>query len=139
VLGRSSEHADLGAAERTRDDSTPDARETASGRRGEDTQTSSEGRIPYLEATDPSFAEQAARSFSVEEVVPGVLRLIGPCPRCSDRIEVPVVARVYRGAKNLPTTVPVQCTCDVDAHPGRPEGRVGCGAYWNLTVSGDAR
>jgi hypothetical protein len=106
----------------------------------------SDAPLPYREVTDPSYGELTARSFSVEEVAPGVLNLFGPCPRCGDQIEVPVVDRVYRsGTRHGPVAgtsastdgyVPVNCTCEDTPHPGRPEGRVGCGAYWTLTVRG---
>jgi len=98
--------------------------------------------LPYLETTDPAYGEQAASSFAVEEVTPGALRVCGPCPRCGDPIEVPVVTRVYRGRRRAAgetMSVPIDCTCEGHDHPGRPDGRAGCGAYWNLTLRGEPR
>lgn len=96
---------------------------------------------PYLETTDPGYAEAAAAAFEIQELGNGSLTLRGPCPRCHAEIEIPVVDRVVRGipwgpvapAVQQPDVEPVICTC-AEPHGGRPEGRVGCGAYWNFTL-----
>lgn len=96
---------------------------------------------PYQETTDPRYAAAAAAVFEIREQVTGGLTLRGPCPRCHTEIEIPVVARVVRGlawgpgtpAEDEPDVEPVICTC-AEPHGGRPEGRVGCGAYWNFTL-----
>jgi hypothetical protein len=94
---------------------------------------------PYQEITEDSFAADAAATFSVTVVTPGTAELAGPCPRCGTSIKVPVVDGIYkafhlwRRPDDQPAPdsrlEPVICTCD-DDHPGRPEGKVGCGAYW---------
>ncbi|MFC4049871.1 hypothetical protein ACFOY4_09275 [Actinomadura syzygii] len=100
--------------------------------------------IPYEETTDPEFAGAAARTFAVETYPDGLL-LRGPCPRCASVIEVALVDEVFsrgllgwrRGSPAPPPAPepvePVICTC-TEAHPGRPDGRVGCGAYWLFAV-----
>ena len=96
---------------------------------------------PYQETTDPGYAAAAAAVFEIQEQGNGSLTLRGPCPRCHAEIEIPVVTRVVRGLSwglntpvaQQPDVEPVICTC-AEAHGGRPEGRVGCGAYWNFTL-----
>ena len=97
--------------------------------------------LPYLEVTDPGYAATAASAFEVQEGKLGDLSLRGPCPRCGTVIEIPVFDYVVRRA-GRPTSAaeppdagiePVICTCD-EPHEGRPEGQVGCGAYWNFTL-----
>jgi hypothetical protein len=96
---------------------------------------------PYQETTDPEYATTAAAVFEIQEEGNDGLTLRGPCPRCHAEIEIPVVSRVVRGlswgtrapAAQVPDVEPVICTC-AEPHGGRPEGRVGCGAYWNFTL-----
>jgi hypothetical protein len=96
--------------------------------------------LAYQEITDPSYASVAS-AFEIEEHQLGTLSLRGPCPRCGTVIEIPVVSQVVRRIRRPtrePAVVvadvePVICTCD-EPHEGRPEGRVGCGAYWNFTL-----
>lgn len=101
------------------------------------------GTVPeplrYQEITEANYAEHAARSFSVEHVRPQVTLLHGTCPRCEAKITTPLVPLVFRDddPADDPADEPadegefhvVFCTCD-HPHPDRPEGRVGCGAYW---------
>jgi hypothetical protein len=107
--------------------------------------------LPYEEITNETFATLAAANFSVEELVPGTLVLRGPCPRCSTLIDIPVVSSVFRAARvagELPRqrisatsddhVEPMICTCE-EAHPHRPDDRVGCGAYWNLIIRAEAK
>jgi hypothetical protein len=95
---------------------------------------------PYLEVTRPEYATIAAAAFEIEEYKSGSVALRGPCPRCKAVIEIPVVSQVVRGLSRwtqAPAVAadiePVICTC-AEPHEGRPEGRVGCGAYWNFTL-----
>lgn len=94
------------------------------------------GPVPYREVSEPGYAEQAAATFVIETFDVGMSLLGGVCPRCQAAIEVPLVDGVFR--RTLSTNeraegdhqpVPIICTCS-EAHPGRPDGRVGCGAYW---------
>lgn len=97
--------------------------------------------LPYQEMTGPQYSSAAASAFEVQEQQMGVLSLRGPCPRCGSVIEILVVDHIVRrmgrpadepdaAAANVE---PVICTCD-EPHEGRPEGRVGCGAYWNFSL-----
>ncbi|MFI2644448.1 hypothetical protein [Streptomyces sp. NPDC018610] len=95
--------------------------------------------LDYLPVTDDSFATTAAGTFTAKVVSPGTTELTGPCPRCGAIIRIPVVSGVYKSfrlprRRHAPPASqallePVICTCD-DDHPGRPEGDVGCGAFW---------
>lgn len=108
--------------------------------------------LPFRETKDPAFGERAAESFTVSLVANGTLALVGCCPRCHGSMELVTVddvylahrlnifRRIFRGDRSgsLPTVestreVPMICLC-TSAHPGRPEGRKGCGAYWVLTL-----
>jgi hypothetical protein len=101
------------------------------------------GPLPYLEITQDGYAEQAARTFSIEEAEPGDYVLRGPCPRCGAVVDIPVVAGIFDGSRSLAHrpqpgdggkfTEPVICTCE-DDHPNRPPERFGCGAYWNFVI-----
>jgi hypothetical protein len=95
---------------------------------------------PYKEMTDPGYATTAAAAFEIDEYEAGALTLRGPCPRCRAEIEIPVVSSIVRGLTQwagMPQSAariePVVCTCE-EPHGGRPEGRVGCGAYWNFIL-----
>ena len=94
--------------------------------------------LPYLEVTDVSYAEKAAATFSVVEVGSGTVMLHGPCPRCQTIIDIPHVDTIFRsplpGGSSDKHGEPMMCTCE-DPHPNRPDGRYGCGAYWNLILS----
>lgn len=96
--------------------------------------------LPYREITDQQYAITAAGEFEIEEYRPGILTLRGPCPRCGAIIEIPVVGQVVKGVTPEALSFgeasewePVICTCE-EPHEGRPEGRVGCGAYWNFIL-----
>lgn len=104
--------------------------------------------LPYREVTDDAYATAAARDFTITELTPGTLVLRGPCPRCRSVIDIPLVHQVVRssrfGVNPNPSTQragaqseyvePMMCTCE-DAHPDRPDGLYGCGAYWTLTIA----
>jgi hypothetical protein len=107
------------------------------------------GCVPYLEITDDSYAQKAAPTFRIEETRPGARVLRGQCPRCDAIIDIPVMPTVFGGSRWSITGLfhpadrkaadadyvePVLCTCDAHSHAGRPEGRKGCGAYWNLLI-----
>jgi hypothetical protein len=97
--------------------------------------------LPYQEITGAQYATTAAGNFEIEEYKIGILTLRGPCPRCGAMIEIPVVDRVVRGVSQVAAASPseasdgepVICTCE-EPHDGRPEGQVGCGAYWNFIL-----
>ena len=104
--------------------------------------------LPYDEITKETYAQDAAENFTVTEIARGTLVLRGPCPRCKAFIDIPVVANIFRSSRAIggwlrgaaPKTAeasheePMMCTCE-NEHPGRPEGGVGCGAYWILKIS----
>lgn len=111
-----------------------------------------EPELEYRETTRPEYAEWVAEQFTIEEPEPGTQIVRGPCPRCRTVIDIPVVSAVFRlvvddalgatravwGRKRAsapnPQVEPMMCTCE-DPHLGRPQDYVGCGAYWNLTIS----
>lgn len=108
--------------------------------------------LPYIEITDDSYADLAAKEFTAKQPAPGIILVCGPCPRCRATVEIPVVDALYRSARSIRfwrrsagasgssgaerqcREEPMMCTCE-DQHPNRPEGQVGCGAYWTLTIS----
>jgi len=108
--------------------------------------------LPYTEITDETYAKNAARDFTVTELAYGTLALRGPCPRCRAFIEIPVVSSIFRSSRSIGSWArsrapksgeaahkePMMCTCG-DDHPGRPEDRSGCGAYWALVITPPAR
>jgi hypothetical protein len=96
---------------------------------------------PYRETTGDSFAETFATGATATPIRRGVL-LTGRCPRCSDRMQFPVVTEIFQ-TTIVPTTgpapaaaeeKPLMCTCQ-EPHPDRPAGEVGCGAYWNIRLT----
>jgi hypothetical protein len=109
--------------------------------------TSKPVNLPYQEVTEDDYAAAAAETFTVEEPKPGRRVLHGNCPRCHALIDIPIVLSVFGGNRSLtdllkrrseaaesaPVIEPMLCTCD-EAHTGRPEGRTGCGAYWNFAL-----
>jgi hypothetical protein len=99
-----------------------------------------DGLVQYREVSEPDYAEKAATTFVIEDFDIGMSLLSGLCPRCGVAIEVPLIDGVFRGAGSAvrvdtaeraggARAVPIICTCS-EAHAGRPDGRVGCGAYW---------
>ncbi len=103
---------------------------------------------PYQESTQDSYAEWAADTFTVQETEPGVILLHGRCPQCQANIEIIVVTIIFASRRRLRSWLrpdraaapdaeieqPVMCTCQ-DEHPGRPDGRIGCGAYWMMIIA----
>jgi hypothetical protein len=109
-----------------------------------------DGLVPYREISEPGYAEQAAATFVIEEFGVGMSLLGGRCPRCQVAIGVPLIDGVFRsdraagsdliagaGQTASVRAVPIICTC-TEAHPGRPDGRVGCGAYWIFDLPADS-
>jgi hypothetical protein len=96
---------------------------------------------PYIEQTQSAYAALAISTFIATELQ-GVMILSGICPRCEASMEFPVSDRIIRGgpideaspAAVEPTTV--FCTCE-EPHEGRPDGKVGCGAYWAFELGAD--
>ncbi|GAA4884141.1 hypothetical protein [Kitasatospora terrestris] len=90
--------------------------------------------LPYQPTNDPTFATTAATTFEVDDTYEGALVVSGPCPRCGALLEVSVFESIVRSAGGQPSG-PVLIVCDcADQHPGRPENRRGCGAYWNVIL-----
>ncbi|MFH0173786.1 hypothetical protein ACIA6D_17460 [Streptomyces cacaoi] len=100
--------------------------------------------LPYQETSEQHYTTAAFATFTVETADLHLLILRGPCPRCGAEIEIPVIdtmlsgsrAALPFGAAPVPAesrTEPVLCTSAAD-HPGRPEGAVGCGAYWMAAI-----
>ncbi|MFH8926421.1 hypothetical protein ACH4D4_05145 [Streptomyces pristinaespiralis] len=87
--------------------------------------------LPYLLSNDPAYAAAAAAAFTVDEYG-GAAVLRGPCPRCGTSLEVTAFDEVVRGVGGADPLL-VLCDCRED-HPGRPDGRSGCGAYWNFLL-----
>lgn len=111
-------------------------------------------RMPYQETTDPAFGQQAAGTFIASRAADGTTSLVGSCPRCSAGMEVVIPDEMFLAnrtgllrrmfgrtdgttspAESDKQVVPMICLCPAP-HPGRPQDRKGCGAYWNLTVEG---
>ncbi|WP_405442562.1 hypothetical protein OG373_34855 [Streptomyces avidinii] len=106
--------------------------------------------LPYEEITAPEYTALAAALFTLEEGGPDGTVLRGSCPRCGAVLVVRTAGESLRGLRlrSFPEAVrrmpaappagervePMRCTCE-DAHPGRPEGRVGCGASWTLLLT----
>lgn len=95
---------------------------------------------PYHVVTDDHYGEQVATSFDASPIQGGNI-LSGLCPRCADAMTFPQVKGVFRTiwpgrpkASTAATTLPMNCRC-TEEHPGRPNGKKGCGAYWNITVT----
>src|SRR5690348_9306207 len=57
--------------------------------------------LPYTEITDDTYAESAAKEFTVAELAHGTLALRGPCPRCRAFIEIPVVSSIFRSSRSF--------------------------------------
>jgi hypothetical protein len=116
--------------------------------------------VRYSALTEPTFATQAAATFSVDllPTVAAPVRIIlsGLCPRCSDptththplfitkSIEAVDEVRA-QGLWELvgeeppdEWNIPVSCACS-EPHEGRPIGATGCGAYWGMTVERQRR
>ncbi|WP_459961522.1 hypothetical protein [Nocardia sp. IFM 10818] len=105
--------------------------------------------VPYIEVTSPDFAVSAEATFKLCSHVGGIESLRGPCPRCRGEMESPVVTEIYRrfgigklfrrsgtGPERDPVEVLV-CSCEYE-HDGRPDGEIGCGAYWMLRIQSES-
>ncbi|MFE6286729.1 hypothetical protein [Streptomyces sp. NPDC057877] len=94
--------------------------------------------LPYDEISHDDYAEAAARDFVPFPVLAGVTLLKGPCPRCGGTMSVHLVEDIVRGGRSGAVASgpyhTMRCGCR-NAHPGQPEGREGCGAYWNIVVA----
>lgn len=85
--------------------------------------------------TAPRFAEEAEKKFTVTS--DGRNRFFtGECPRCKHPMRFPWNLDAHLGVAldKASTNVPFVCTCQAEVHPGTPEGRYGCGAYWDLKL-----
>ncbi|MER7955972.1 MULTISPECIES: hypothetical protein [unclassified Streptomyces] len=88
--------------------------------------------LQYQLSSDPLYASTAAAVFTVEDYGDGAAVLRGPCPRCGVSLEVPAFDEVVRAVGGGDPLL-VVCDCRQE-HPGRPDGRTGCGAYWNFLL-----
>jgi hypothetical protein len=109
---------------------------------------SASATVAYLEVTKPEYTAEAARTFTVDTYPEGIL-LNGTCPRCGAAMQIALLKEMFSRAilrrKHVPDgqpepvqrVEPVICTC-AEAHAGRPEGYVGCGAYWVFALADTA-
>ena len=94
--------------------------------------------IEYREETPEGWAQRVADTWTVDEEAKDALRLSGPCPTCGHHSELLVeqITAVKSGGRGrLPLTLLCRCT---EGHPGRPDGRRGCGrgAPFELDLDG---
>jgi hypothetical protein len=91
---------------------------------------------PFEEITDEVYADAFSTTCEVTETRRGVL-LTGICPRCGDRMHFPVPTKVFLNTTAAAPSPPTKmmCTCRI-VHPGCPADDEGCGAYWNVELSG---
>jgi hypothetical protein len=92
----------------------------------------------YVEKTDGTYSQRVSETFSIVAHELGTVSISGPCPRCADEITITMVDSVVRsgssgGATTTSTTDTFVCNCE-EAHPGRPDGMRGCGAYWKSKI-----
>lgn len=98
--------------------------------------------LPFSEESDPGYAHHVVSNFELKPYGRGSLLAVGTCPRCTAKLEIPVVLATVRSlfrrgtARSGPVEVPMACNCDED-HPGRPYDTEGCGAFWLLGVPED--
>lgn len=94
---------------------------------------------PYEEVTDLAYGAHAA-TFEVEQPDPHTIVLRGTCPRCGHAMAYRIIDQVVRrpaatgGEEPASTEETMMCTCGAE-HADRPQDYVGCGAFWNLTIS----
>ena len=115
------------------------------------------GPLPFREETSDDYAIHAAQTFDVVMSRDGSMALVGSCKRCEHAMEYLIAKdgvtkswvrraagpqnRAGRPAVALPAPadgengVQMICTCE-DEHPGRPADYLGCGAWWNVAVTG---
>jgi len=102
------------------------------------------GQLRYQEICEDHYAQEAAASFRVQPFGQHGVLLEGPCPRCHGPMTFLVADLVYRGTPaaggaagvnsgGRSGSVVVLCTADAE-YRDRPPGRVGCGAYWAVTM-----
>jgi hypothetical protein len=92
--------------------------------------------IEYDERSDETWAENVAKTLTWEDR-DGTWVLTGSCPRCGDEMYKAFPAETFgteptRGAG--PRTHVVACNCEGE-HPGRPDGKTGCGVYGGLELA----
>jgi hypothetical protein len=60
--------------------------------------------------------------------------ILGPCPRCGDKLRRSFEEQKVRAANPRQTVrVILRCNCSVD-HEGRPPGKEGCGAFGGVQI-----
>jgi hypothetical protein len=97
---------------------------------------------PYDETTAENYASDFVTSITTTTPIRRGVLLRGRCPRCGDTMDFPIITKIFQRYTRAGDVAsgggseerPVLCTCSV-AHPGRPDGDEGCGAYWNVTLS----
>jgi hypothetical protein len=108
--------------------------------------TSGELPMPYEEITKDVYAQHAAANFTVEQVDGGAITMRGSCKRCHHVMEYLIgdVVRLSRWRRSsAPESPPAAaeetehmvCTCEGE-HQNQPENFRGCGAFWDLAISG---
>lgn len=98
----------------------------------------------FQKVTDDDYARAFTDKCETAPFTRGVL-ISGDCPRCGHHMTFPVFTRVFQSAGAAPVQPdredmiePMLCTCE-NAHPGRPDGEEGCGAYWAVFVGPQQR
>jgi hypothetical protein len=89
---------------------------------------------PFEDRADEDWAIKAADTLAwLDRGREWVLQ--GPCPRCGHEISkaIPEDVWIAEDLRAGPVTLVVACNCS-HVHPGRPEGRTGCGLYGGLLV-----
>jgi hypothetical protein len=91
----------------------------------------------FEEITEHSYADKFARTCDSTETRRGYL-LTGTCPRCDHPMGFLVPTEILlNSTPAAPRPTKMMCTCEGE-HPGRPPDDEGCGAYWNVELSGPA-
>jgi hypothetical protein len=101
---------------------------------------SAEKDLPYLEETPDGWVYEVTRSWDVVENETSTrVDVSGDCPTCahpcSDVFET-VVGTMSSDALVFP--ISLVCNCS-RSHPGRPDGRVGCGRGGSFKLALDGR
>lgn len=97
--------------------------------------------VRYEEVSEQTYGAAFAATCTATPNSRGVI-LDGACPRCADLMTFPHVTTVFKTGTVPGSQAPASdreevqmlCTCS-EAHPGRPKGEDGCGAYWNIRLT----
>lgn len=97
-------------------------------------------KIKYKEESTEALGATAAKSWSAAfdpPDEPTTVLLNGPCPRCqhpSQSVWPLVIVREVVAAEDDAGAIPIPVKCRCRAEHGAPDGELGCGRYWTLTV-----